>query len=63
MKIPVVELSNCNRCGVCADLCPSAFQMTDAGFVWVADLPEYPEAEVDEAIKHCPEDCISWQFS
>ena len=21
----------------------------------------YPEAEVDDAIKHCPQDCISWE--
>jgi ferredoxin len=61
MKIPEVELSDCSRCGVCVDLCPAVFQMSDAGFIRVADLSEYPEAEVDEAVKHCPEDCISWQ--
>jgi ferredoxin len=27
----------------------------------VADLPVYPESEVDEAIKNCPEDCICWE--
>ena len=61
MKIPVVELGDCTQCGGCVELCPAVFQVTDAGFIWVADLSEYPEAEVDEAIKHCPEDCISWQ--
>jgi len=27
----------------------------------VADLPSYPESEVDEAIKNCPADCIHWE--
>jgi ferredoxin len=25
------------------------------------DLAAYPENEVNEAIKHCPADCIDWQ--
>ena len=35
--------------------------MTDAGFVEVADLSDYPEDEVNEAIKNCPADCIGWE--
>jgi ferredoxin len=35
--------------------------MTDSGFVEVADLSEYPEDEVNEAIKNCPADCIGWE--
>ena len=27
----------------------------------VFDLPEYPESDVDEAIKNCPADCIYWE--
>jgi len=27
----------------------------------VIDLDVYPVALVDEAIKNCPEDCISWE--
>ena len=27
----------------------------------VADLSDYPEDEVNEAIKNCPADCIFWQ--
>ncbi len=60
MKRPVVELSDCILCGVCVEVCPAAFRLNDAGFIEVLDLPAYPEAEVDEAIKNCPKDCIEW---
>ncbi|RPJ70564.1 MAG: ferredoxin [Desulfobacteraceae bacterium] len=61
MKRPVVELSDCIRCEVCVEACPSVFRMNDAGFVEVADLSSYPESEVNEAIKNCPADCIFWE--
>ncbi len=61
MKRPVVELSDCIRCEVCVEACPGVFRMNDAGYVEVADLSAYPEAEVDDAIKNCPADCIFWQ--
>jgi ferredoxin len=61
MKRPVVELSDCIRCEVCRECCPAVFRMNDAGFVEVADLSEYPEDEVNEAIKNCPADCIVWE--
>jgi ferredoxin len=35
--------------------------MNEAGYIEVAELSAYPEAEVDEAIKYCPEDCIYWE--
>lgn len=61
MKRPVVELSDCIRCGVCEDVCPSVFRMTDAGYIDVAALKSYPVSLVNEAIKCCPADCIDWQ--
>ena len=60
MKVPVVELSECILCGVCVEVCPAAFRLNDAGFIEVLELSSYPEAEVDEAIKNCPKDCIEW---
>ncbi len=59
MKIPVIELADCILCGVCIDVCPSVFRLNEAGYIEVEDLLEYPETEVDEAIKNCPADCIS----
>ncbi len=61
MKRPVVELSDCNRCEVCVESCPSVFRMNEAGFVEVADLSRYPEDEVNETIKNCPADCVFWE--
>jgi len=61
MKRPIVELGECIHCEVCTDVCPSVFSFNDMGILDVADLLEYPEAEVDEAIKNCPADCIDWE--
>jgi len=60
MKVPVVELSDCILCGVCEEVAPSVFSINTVGFVVVADLPAYPQTEVQEAIKNCPADCIYW---
>jgi ferredoxin len=59
-RAPVVELSDCILCGLCADVSPSVFRINEAGYIEVADLPDYPEDEIDEAIKNCPASCISW---
>jgi len=61
MKVPVVDLSECNLCGVCEDVCPKVFRLNDAGFVEVLELPAYPESDVEDAIRNCPTDCISWE--
>ena len=59
-KIPTIELSDCIQCEVCMAACPAVFRMNDAGYIEVADLDAYPEADVEEAIKNCPADCICW---
>ena len=61
MKVPVVDLSRCNLCGACIEVCPSVFRMNEAGYIEVIELSAYPEKEVDESIKYCPEDCIDWE--
>ena len=60
MKIPVVDLSECILCGICTEVSPSVFKMNDAGFIEVRQMDNYPGDEVDEAIKNCPANCISW---
>ncbi|MFZ5570459.1 MAG: ferredoxin [Thermodesulfobacteriota bacterium] len=60
-KVPVVDLDECILCGVCVEVCPAVFRENDAGYIEVAELAEYPEAEVDEAAKNCPRDCIRWE--
>jgi ferredoxin len=61
MKKPVVDLACCHLCAVCVEVCPEVFQISDAGFLEVADLKEYPEAGVQEAIRYCPDQCISYE--
>jgi ferredoxin len=60
MKLPLVELSDCISCGVCAEVSPEVFRLNDAGYIEIAELETYPEYEVNEAIKYCPTDCINW---
>ena len=60
MKKPVVDIGECSLCEGCIQVCPSVFLLNDMGYIEVADLLAYPEAEVDDAIKYCPEDCIDW---
>ena len=45
----------------CVAVCPEVFSLNDAGYIVVAELEEYPEGGVNEAIKYCPEDVISWE--
>ncbi len=60
MKSVEVDLSDCKLCEVCVDACPGVFRINDAGYVEVADLDDYPDEEVADAIKNCPTDCIRW---
>jgi len=60
MRVPVVELSECIQCLVCAEVYPAVFKWNDAGYIEVIDRPDYPEKEVDDAIRNCPVDCIYW---
>ena len=60
MKKPLVELSDCITCGVCAEVSPEVFRLNDAGYIEIAELDTYPEDEVNDAIKYCPTDCIDW---
>lgn len=62
MKKPVVDLSDCILCNVCVEVCPSIFRLSDAGYIEVAECANYPEAEIEEAIKNCPGDCIGWEY-
>lgn len=60
MKVPDVDLSKCILCEICVEVCPDVFRYNNAGYIEVAELFIYPLAEVDEASKNCPTDCIFW---
>ncbi len=60
-RFPVIDRRYCSRCQGCVDSVPEVFFVDDSsGLVSVVDRPDYPPA-VDEAIKNCPRDCISWE--
>ena len=62
-RIPVIDLGRCTECGGCIEIAPAVFRYnTDTGMMEVMDLSQYPEDLVDEAIKYCPENCISWEY-
>ncbi len=61
MKRPSVDIGACTLCEGCIEVCPSVFFINDMGHIEVVDMEVYPEDEVDEAIKYCPEDCIYWE--
>jgi len=61
MKVPVIEASECILCEVCSEVASSVFQLTDLGYIEIVEMSNYPEDEVNEAIKNCPKDCISWK--
>ena len=60
MRTPIIELSECILCGICTEVCPLVFSENKMGYIQVAELSNYPENEVNEAIKNCPTKCISW---
>lgn len=61
MKRPVVDIGRCTLCEGCIEVCPSVFSICGSGFIVVSELDAYPESDVNEAIKYCPEDCIQWE--
>jgi len=63
MKKPDIDIGNCSLCEGCIEVCSAVFRINDSGFIEVVDLECYPEAEVEEAIKYCPEDCIQWEVA
>ena len=61
MKNPDIDLSDCSMCGICVDLCPMTFQINEAGYVEVIYSADYSQEDIDEAIKNCRGNCISWK--
>lgn len=59
---PVIEYGLCILCEGCIEVAPTVFFLNrEKGFIEVADMKKYPQQLVDEAIKLCPADCISWE--
>jgi len=61
MRTPTIEMGDCILCEICVEVCPQVFTVNDLRYVAISDLENYPEECVDEAIRNCPADCISWE--
>lgn len=60
-KRPTIDLSACTKCGGCIEVAPQIFRFNeDVGYLEVIDANYYDQGLVDEAIRDCPTDCISW---
>ena len=60
-SFPVIDLSRCSDCRGCIEVAPQVFKHNrEMGIMVVIEVCEYPEDLVNEAIKNCPKDCISW---
>ena len=63
-KTVVVDPSRCTGCDSCIEVCPAVFRRNEAmGYVEAADLVDYPEEEVRQAVTICPADSIRWEES
>lgn len=61
-KHPVIDIGRCTLCEGCLEVAPTVFRLIKSfGYIEVIESDEYPEKEVDEAIKICPADCIEWE--
>lgn len=61
-KRPVVDMALCNLCGGCLELAPEVFSLNQAGgYLEVAELAEYPQERVQEALADCPTGAITWE--
>ncbi|MCP4747469.1 MAG: ferredoxin [Desulfobacteraceae bacterium] len=49
-------------CMGCVEICSAVFYLNDdTGLIEVIEMDAYPESDIDEAIKYCPENAICWE--
>ena len=60
-RYPSIDLGLCTYCLGCVEIAPKVFRFNpETSLMEVIDCNHYPVALVEEAIKNCPEKCISW---
>jgi ferredoxin len=60
-KVPVLDLGQCTDCEGCLAACSEVFRRNEAGYIEVLELDAYPEECIEEAMRCCPAQCISWE--
>ncbi len=62
MKILYIDIGSCSKCFGCREIAPEIFNYNEIfGFMETADLQEYDESLVFEAMKNCPKKCIRYE--
>ena len=60
-RFPVIDIGRCSRCQGCISVVPEVFFFNEnTGNMDVFHFESYPVELVEEAMKNCPKDCISW---
>lgn len=62
-KFPSIDLGRCSECLGCVEVAPDVFRYNEAtGRMEIIDQLHFQQTTIDEAIKNCPKDCISWEY-
>jgi ferredoxin len=61
LKRPVVDQEVCDGYRVCIGIAPEVFEINENGKSYVKNPKGADEATIEEAIKGCPAQAISWK--
>ena len=56
-----VDEEECIGCGLCSEIAPGVFQLSDDGVAGVKASGEEYSDSIQEAQKECPVECIHWE--
>lgn len=60
IRVPFVN-KNCIGCSACVAICPDVYVLNDEWLSVVKELQNYENLWVDDSIKACPVNAISWK--
>ncbi len=66
MRKLVIDITDCVLCDICIDMCPKIFVKNQAGYIEIVenltdDILQQFKDDIDDVIKSCRGDCISWE--
>ena len=66
MRKLVIDITDCVLCDICIEMCPKIFVKNQAGYIEIVenlteDILQQFKDDIDDVIKSCRGDCISWE--